>query len=111
WNASAVTVVSRGDIMVRSVVLRQAGMAVNDWETKWDWYYPAAHAATFAIADAGVPPGAPSPNTITVAGFERAFGNPASIHHVAGEILMIFHKNLLDQVTPALPLPGSQRGS
>jgi hypothetical protein len=106
WNSSAVTVISHGDIMVRSVVSRHGRMAANDWETKWDWYYPSDHAATFAIADPSLPPGTPQgPNVITVADFEQAFGQPVATHQVAGQTIMIYNKNLLDEVTPALPLP------
>ena len=104
WYASAVTVVSRGEVVVRSVVPRKTGIGANDWEAKWDWYYPSDHAARFAIADPGSPRG---PNRFTVAEFEQAFGKPVAFHRVAGVIVMIYQKNLLDQVTPALPLPGS----
>lgn len=105
WNASAVTLQSGGDIMVRSVVRRDHRMAANDWETKWDWYYPSEHDATFAIANIGLGTGARGPNTITVADFEQAFGKPVATYPVAGQIVMIYNKNLLAEVKPALPLP------
>jgi hypothetical protein len=106
WNASAVTVISHGDIMVRSVVRRRSGMAANDWETKWDWYYPSVHTATFAIAAPPLPPGvAQNVNYITTTDFEQAFGQPAAIYRVAGQLVMIYNKNLLDLVRPALAPP------
>jgi hypothetical protein len=106
WNASAVTLVSHGDIMVRSVARRDHGMGANDWEAKADWYFPSEHVATFAIANISrTPERLQGPNTLTVADFEQVFGKPVATQHVAGQIVMIYNKNLLDQVAPALPLP------
>ena len=71
-----------------------------------DWYVPSEHVATFAIANfSRTPERLQGPNTLTVADFEQVFGKPVAIHHVAGLIVMIYNKNLLHQVAPALPLP------
>lgn len=108
WNASEVTLVSRNAIMVRAVSHRYFGLSADDWETNWTWYYPSEHVATFAIANPKPPPGVPQGRTlITVANFEKALGKPAAIYHVAGQFVMIYHKNLLLQVAPALPIPAA----
>ncbi len=106
WNAGAVTLVSRDSIRVRAVSRRYFGLSADDWETNWTWYYPSEHVATFAIANPKPPPGILQGRTlITVGDFEKVLGKPAAIYHVAGQFVMIYHKNVLLQVAPALPIP------
>ena len=108
WDASAVTLVSHNSIMVRAVSRRYFGLSADDWETNWKWYYPSAHDATFVIASPDPLPGVPQARTvITVKNFEKALGKPVAVYPVAGEFVMIYHKNLLLQVKPALPIPAS----
>lgn len=102
WNASAVTLVSGGRVRVRAITGRYRGLVAKDWETNWTWYYPRAHDATFAIANPGT---TETRNVITVAEFEKFLGKPVSMHMVFGEIVMIYNKNVLFDVAPALPLP------
>jgi hypothetical protein len=105
WNSGNVTLAARNGVMVRSVSKRWFGFSADDWETNWTWYYP-AHNATFAIADQPAPPGAKEGRTmITVKDFERVFGKPAASYQVAGEIVMVYHQNLLLHVAAALPIP------
>jgi hypothetical protein len=107
WNASAITLQSGGRVQVRAVEPRYFGFAAYDWETKIDWYYPSRNYANFAIADLG--PRTTANTDITVALAEKWFGPPASVHKLAGRAILIYHRNLLDRVRPALPLPpGSQ---
>ncbi len=108
WNASAVTLVSDDRVQVRAVTQRYFGMAAKDWETKVYWYDSAQHDATFAIADITK---TTANDGIPAYVFEQYFGRPSSVHEVAGKLILIYRKNLLKQVTPALPLPGDGKKS
>jgi hypothetical protein len=105
WDASTVSVQSGDRVRVRAVlVTHHAGpgrIAANDWETKADWYFPRLHHAMFVIADYKHSwPG----HNITPATFEKYLGPPTSVHWVAGRIILIYRRNLLWDVQPALPL-------
>jgi hypothetical protein len=100
WDASDVTFVSDNSVQVRAVVLTGRKFAAYYWETKPSWYSAAQHDATFAIAD--IPPSVDSAST--VADFERSFGRPAGAYRVGDQVILLYHKNLLNQlVIPPLP--------
>jgi len=100
WDASDVTFVSGHRVQVRAVVLTGGKFAAYYWETKPSWYSAAQHDATFAIAD--IPPSVDG--AATIADFERSFGRPASAYRVGGQVILLYHKNLLGQLAiPPLP--------
>jgi hypothetical protein len=117
WNASAVTLQSHNQVQVRAVVstndhVRRAGeppgqiwgpgkISAFYWETEPDWYDPAAHDATFVIANGQIPiDTAP----LTAAEVRRAFGRPAAVYQVGGAKIMIYRTNLLKRLAaPFVP--------
>ena len=100
WDASDVTFVSDNTVQVRAVLSAGRTFAAYYWETKPSWYSAAQHDATFAIAD--IPPSVDGAST--VADFERAFGRPAGLYRVGGQEILVYHKNLLNQlVIPPAP--------
>ena len=79
-----------------------------DWETNTLWFDASRHDATFVITDlagSGLSPSA-----------ESYFGKPVKIEHVAQWTILIYQKNLLEQVAIAgtgpqwLLLPGAAAG-
>ena len=97
WDASAVTLQSGGKVDIRAVKSRYFGIAGYPWETKISWYNPADNYANFVVASTH----GPVTNTDITAGiFEKYFGRPASVHLVADRLVLIYHKNLLRNVTP-----------
>ena len=91
WDASAVTVQSGDRVQVRAVVQPHGKITPYGWETKASWYNPAQHDATFVIGYPNSQGG-----NLTIAEAERNFGRPAAIYLVAGRIILVYEKNLLD---------------
>jgi hypothetical protein len=102
WDASAVTVQSGNQVQVRAVVQPDGKITPYGWETKPSWYDPSQHKATFVIG---------YPNTdkgnLTVTQAEQNFGRPTAIYLVAGRVILVYGKNLLNGLPPTRPVsPG-----
>jgi len=97
WDASPVTLESRGQVQVRAVTRKAGAYHAYNWETNLGWYSPSRYDATFVIAD---PPHAWPTEDYTAAQFEHYFGHPVAIHRVAGRKILIYRANLLDRVGP-----------
>ncbi len=98
WNSSVITLHSSNRIQVRAVTMHGSQVVPRDWETNTSWYDASQHQATFVIIDlhgSGLSPSA-----------ERYFGKPAKIGHVAHWAILIYRKNLLEQVAVAGAGPG-----
>jgi hypothetical protein len=98
WDASAVTVQSGNQVQVRAVVQPNGKITPYGWETKSSWYDPSQHDATFVICY----PNSEVPN-LTIAEAERNFGRPAAIYLVAGRVILVYQKNLLNELPPIRP--------
>jgi hypothetical protein len=93
WNSSAITQHSSNRIQVRAVAMHGRQVIRYDWETDTSWFDASRHDATFVIIDLhgnGLRPSA-----------ERYFGKPVKIDHVAHWAILIYQKNLLEQVAVA----------
>jgi hypothetical protein len=100
WNGSAVTVQSGDKVALRTMGITGHQSAIFNWETDKAWFDPSRYDATFVVLQTG-------DQGMTVAEVRSAFGKPASIGHLPGWEIMIYHKNLLKQVRQ-LPLKTSQ---
>ena len=98
WDASMVTVQSAGQVQVCAVSAVRQGIGAYDWETDAAWYDPSQHDATFVVA-----PLSQRQDWFTAAIYNY-FGRPAATHREAGVLILVYRKNLLSQVLPALPL-------
>ena len=98
WDASAVTVQSGNRVQVRAVVQPNGKITPYGWETKASWYDPSQHDATFVI---GYPNSEVS--DLTIAEVEQNFGRPAAIYLVAGRVILVYQKNLLNELPPIRP--------
>ena len=90
WNSSVITLESGNRIQVRAVVMNGPQVIRYDWETNTSWFDASRHDATFVITDLagnGLSPSA-----------ERYFGKPEMIDYVAHWAILIYRKNLLEQV-------------
>jgi hypothetical protein len=90
WNSSAITLQSDNRVQVRAVVMKGPQIRPYAWETNTLWFDASRHDATFVIVDLdgnGLSPSA-----------EQYFGKPAMIGHVAHWAVLIYRKNLLEQV-------------
>jgi hypothetical protein len=100
WDASDITVQSGNQVQVRTVNPAGSTFVPYYWETKPSWYDPSQHDATFVISGASGTSG-----NITPAMAERSFGRPAAIYHVAGRVILIYKKNLLNELPRTQPVP------
>jgi hypothetical protein len=73
---------------------------IYNWETNTLWFDPSRNDASFVVVQRGDP-------ALTAAQVIHAFGKPVSVHRVAGWEILIYHGNLLKQVTQP-PLPPTQ---
>jgi hypothetical protein len=93
WNSSAITLQSGNRVQVLAVTMNGRQVIRYDWETNTSWFDPSRHDATFVITDLRgnglIPPA------------ERYFGKPVEIDHVAHWAILIYQKNLLEQVAVA----------
>jgi hypothetical protein len=103
WNANAMTVDSGNQVQVRYVSRIGDKLVYRPWETENSWYDPAQHDATFLVTPG--PAGVCSPGT--PAGWEAAaratFGPPSGTYRVAGFTILVWHKNLLRELTTVAP--------
>jgi hypothetical protein len=93
WNSSVVTLESGNRVQIRAVAGYGRQVSRYDWETNTSWFDASRHDATFVITDLagnGLSPSA-----------ERYFGKPVKIDHVAHWEILIYQKNLLEQVATA----------
>ena len=108
WDSSVITLQSGNQVQVRAVAMYGRQVFRYDWETNTLWFDASRHDATFVITDlagSGLSPSA-----------ESYFGKPVKIEHVAQWAILIYQKNLLEQVAIAgtgpqwLLLPGAAAG-
>ena len=93
WNSSAITLQSGNRVQVHAVIMDGRQVIPYLWETNTSWYDASRHEATFVITDLagnGLSPSA-----------ESYFGKPYKIEHVAHWAILIYQRNLLEQVAIA----------
>jgi hypothetical protein len=103
WNANAMTVDSGNQVQVRYVSRIGDTLVQRPWESESSWYDPEQHDATFLVTPG--PAKVCSPGT--PAGWEAAaratFGPPSGTYRVAGFTILVWHKNLLRELTTVAP--------
>jgi hypothetical protein len=99
WAAPQVTLLTSGEVQVRAVIA--AGGKINpfEWETQNSWFNPAEHYANYVACLRSYP--------LFTRTAERVFGRPASIGYVGDWAILIYHRNLIEQVSPVV-LPATQ---
>jgi hypothetical protein len=93
WNSSVITLQSGNRVQVRAVVMQGRQVVPYDWETNTLWFDASRHDATFVIVDLAGNGLSPSAG--------QFFGKPDKIGHVAHWAILIYQKNLLEQVAAA----------
>jgi len=96
WDASAVTLLSGDQVQIRTVMATGRELTLKPWETDTSWFDAALHYADFVVIDLGGTDKEPS-----LAEAEQVFGEPATTHRVADWDILIYGKNLLDDVKAA----------
>jgi hypothetical protein len=94
WNADSTTLDSREAINIAPVRYHPGhGLEALYWETQTKLFNPSENDPNFVVATG---PGAPS--VVTQAEAVATFGQPAQLLHYHGDTIMVWHKNLLNQL-------------
>jgi hypothetical protein len=94
WNASVVSFTSQNQIRIRPLYTGAGSFIQYPWESQRGWYSPRRQYADFLILGPIVEPHfRPS-----YAAVVTRFGKPAHVYHVGADTVLVWHKNLLDQV-------------
>jgi hypothetical protein len=93
WQASAVSLESGNQVQVRTVLIKGREITPQYWEMNTSWYDPARYYANFVLATT-------SGKGLLPASYERVFGRPTSTYRDGNVEVLIYHRNLLMQVTP-----------
>ena len=86
-DGSTVTVLSGNRIQLQAVHVGARRIGRSHYEVREDWYFPAQHDATFAVAN----PAQHLPVSVVL----RDFGKPAATYKVDNWTVMVYKKNLL----------------
>jgi len=99
WAAPQVTLLTSGEVQVRAVIAADGKINPFEWETQNSWFNPAEHYANYVACLRSYP--------LFTRTAERVFGRPASIGYVGDWAILIYHRNLIEQVSPVV-LPATQ---
>jgi hypothetical protein len=88
WEASSVTLDSRGRVAVRPVRTFGRHLVLTHWNAEASWYSPRRHDARFVIFRY-------CRGCLSLAGLRRDFGPPAHVFHVVNYLVLVWNKNLL----------------
>jgi hypothetical protein len=91
WNASGVTLLAADGVQIRTVKIYHQQAVPYPWECSELWYEPSLHYANFLVQENN------DPQTLAIV--KQVFGKPVLTHRVGGITVLVYHKNLLDQVT------------
>jgi hypothetical protein len=91
WNASGVTLLASDGVQIRTVKIYHQQAVPYPWECSELWYEPSLHYANFLVQENN------DPQTLAIV--KRVFGKPVLTHRIGGITVLVYHKNLLNQVT------------
>jgi len=94
WSASGLTLQAGNQVQVRSIKVYDGAAVPYAWETNSLWFDPSRHDANFVLINLN------DNDPQTVPAIERIFGRPALAHRTGDVEILVYHKNLLTQVTP-----------
>ena len=103
WDANVTTVQTAGRVRLRAIAGRGSSVSTGYWETRPQWYAPAANYANFVVLSPGPSGSGAYP---TIASVRAAFGQPARIYGLGRYTILIWDKNLLAGLIRGSPPQG-----
>ena len=94
WDAPQVTMMTSGEVQLRTVMAADGKINPFEWETENSWFNPAENYANFVVCLRGYP--------LFSRTAERFFGRPASIRDAGNWVILIYDRNLIEQVSPVV---------
>jgi hypothetical protein len=96
WQASSLTLDSRGTVRVRAVAVTRGALASQAyWEASRSWYDPATHYADFVVSMGGARNWA---DQTLVRQMEAEAGRPAEVYRFGPYTIAVWHRNLLSRL-------------
>ncbi|MGH3281394.1 MAG: hypothetical protein ACRDNW_19970, partial [Trebonia sp.] len=92
-DGSTITVLTHGKVKLRVAHVGATSFGRSHYEVREDWYFPSRYDATFVVAD----PSARLSEALIV----HRWGKPFKTYQVDGRAVLVYHKNLLQQLTPS----------
>jgi hypothetical protein len=100
WQADALTLASGNEIQIRTLAQPGGGtrLTASGWESQGSWYDPRQHDADFVLlfsgqrgftGQAGLAPFSPT------AAIKATFGQPAASYRLGAYTVLVWHRNLL----------------
>jgi hypothetical protein len=99
WDAPDVNLLTSDEVQLRAVIAKDGKINPFEWETENSWFNPTEHYANFVACVRSYP--------LFSRTAERFFGRPASIRYAGNWVILIYHRNLIKQLTPVV-LPPTQ---
>jgi hypothetical protein len=96
WAADTIVADTGGAVHVVSVQLAGGRLTPNLWETDTQWFNPGTHYANFLILSA---PSGSDPHPMTRPEAVTALGTPSHAYSYAGDVILVWQKNLLTLVS------------
>jgi hypothetical protein len=96
WEANVVTLTSGDRVRVRVVVAEGPRLLRYTWNTDAAWYDPRNQTANFVVFG---PPIFGNPGFSAWPAVLAAFGRPAHLYHVGAYQVLVWHKNLLRELS------------
>jgi len=97
WAADTLTADTGGAVQVLPVQLTGGRLTPNLWETDTRWFDPNTHDANFLILS---PPSGSDPHPMTRPEAIAALGAPWRAYSYQRDVILVWRKNLLTQVSP-----------
>jgi hypothetical protein len=95
WEAASVTLDTQGGIVIGSVRPDPGGLAPWHWESDLRLFNPAANSANFVVSMPG--------DAVTPARATLAFGRPARVYHFLIYTIMVWNKNIIQDLGAPVP--------
>jgi hypothetical protein len=99
WDGPDVTLLTSGEVQLHAVIAVDGKINPFEWETENAWFNPAEHYANYVACVRSYP--------LFSRTAERFFGRPASIRYLGDWVILIYHRNLIEQLSPVV-LPATQ---
>jgi hypothetical protein len=99
WDAPDVDLLTSGDVQLRAVIAKNGKINPFEWETENSWFNPTDQYADFVACVRTYP--------LFSRTAERYFGKPASIRYTGDWMILIYHRNLIEDLPPVV-LPATQ---
>jgi len=96
WESNIVTLTSGDRVQIRQLKPHDGRLVASNYEAKASWYDPDRNTANFVVLDPG---GGGYPGFTSERAVLATFGKPARTYHVGSYTVLVWNKNLLNELS------------